>query len=96
MPNKTPVSTLFSNVGQVFLILLITAGSSSSNISEQKNRRFCDLKKKRVKSNSHLVWLLPKPQRIVEFHERIDNELMVFWAVQIRLFHSFKNNNNNK
>jgi hypothetical protein len=34
MENKTPVSTLFSNVGQVILILLITAGSSSLNISE--------------------------------------------------------------
>jgi hypothetical protein len=46
--------------------------------------------KKRVESSSHRVWLLPKPQRIVEFHERIDNELVVFWAVQIWLFHSFK------
>lgn len=34
-------------VGQVFLVLLITAGSSSLNISEYENRRFCDFKKKR-------------------------------------------------
>jgi hypothetical protein len=35
MENKTLVSTLFSNVGWAsILILLITAGSSSLNISE--------------------------------------------------------------